>query len=188
MQSIYVLITRTNTLLSRSIRLATGAEYTHVSLALDLGLTRMYSFARRFDRIPFFAGLVHESLDEGVYSRNGSASAALYELQMSDAAYARLEARLSSMLREAWRYRYNALGLFGYLRGKPHHKPYRYFCSQFVSEMLSEAGALTLPRDPALICPNDFAQMPGLRLVYKGSLRFCRTACAGGLHLLPISA
>ena len=88
MQSIYVLITRTNTLLSRSIRLATGAEYTHVSLALDRGLTRMYSFARRFDRIPFFAGLVHESLDEGVYSRNGSAPAALYELQMSDAAYA----------------------------------------------------------------------------------------------------
>lgn len=57
MQSIYVLITRTNTLLSRSIRLATGAEYTHVSLALDRGLTRMYSFARRFDRIPFLQAL-----------------------------------------------------------------------------------------------------------------------------------
>ena len=156
MPSVYILITRTNTMFSRGIGLVTGAEFTHVSLALDRELTHMYSFARRFDRIPFFASLVRESLERGVYGRNSNAPAALFELEMSDAAYGRMMRRLSSMLCEAGRYRYNVLGLWGYLRRKPRHKPYHYFCSQFVSELLGEAGALALPCDPALICPKRF--------------------------------
>ena len=188
MTSVYILITRTNTMFSRGIGLVTGAEFTHVSLALDRELTHMYSFARRFDRIPFFASLVRESLERGVYGRNRNAPAALFELEMSDAAYGRMMRRLSSMLCEAGRYRYNVLGLWGYLRRKPRHKPYHYFCSQFVSELLGEAGALALPCDPALICPNDFAHMPDLHLLYQGPLRFCGIPQARSIRLQPTSA
>lgn len=46
MRMIYLLLCKTNTLLSRLIHIATHDEYTHVSISLDADLTELYSFAR----------------------------------------------------------------------------------------------------------------------------------------------
>lgn len=44
MKFVYILLTRTNTVLSRTIGFSTGDPFTHVSLALDAELTQLYSF------------------------------------------------------------------------------------------------------------------------------------------------
>lgn len=43
---LYVVLTRTNTVISRLIHLVTRDEYTHAALALDRDLKEMYSFAQ----------------------------------------------------------------------------------------------------------------------------------------------
>ncbi len=44
---------------------------------------------------------------------------------------------------------------------------HHYFCSQFVSEVLEQSGALALPKDSTLMHPNDYALLPQLKCLYK---------------------
>ena len=45
-----------------------------------------------------------------------------------------------------------------------------YFCSQFVSEVLQKSGALDLPKPSTLMHPSDYAELPQLRCLYRGTL------------------
>ena len=47
-RTIYLLLTRSTTIPSRLIHLATRADYTHVSLGLDGPAGSFYSFARKY--------------------------------------------------------------------------------------------------------------------------------------------
>ena len=56
MKNIYILLTRSRTILSRLIHLATNDTYTHASIAWDDELTTLCSFARRHTSLPLPAG------------------------------------------------------------------------------------------------------------------------------------
>ena len=53
MKKVYILLTHTGTILSKAIKLYTSHEYTHVSIALDEKLDRLYSFGRINPYNPF---------------------------------------------------------------------------------------------------------------------------------------
>lgn len=53
MKQIYFVITHTGTILSKIIKWYTKEKFTHVSIALDFQLTRMYSFGRLNPYNPF---------------------------------------------------------------------------------------------------------------------------------------
>ena len=78
MKSVYILLTRSHTLLSHSVALMTGDEWTHVSLALDSKLERMYSFARKNPLFPLPAG-ISPSLPAAGRPGYGNADAALFD-------------------------------------------------------------------------------------------------------------
>lgn len=172
MPSVYILLTRTDTLFVKALHGAARSRYTHVSLALDRGLERMYSFARRREAMPLPAGFVQESLYSGVYGRCGGADSLLLELPVSEKAYRRIERRLAEMQRQKARYDYDVLGLALAGMGIAHERPGRYFCSHFVAETLQEAGALKLPCHPSLVRPQDFTRLRPLRVVYQGPLAY----------------
>ena len=46
MKKIYIILTHTGTMLSKIIKKYTKDEFSHVSIALDKELNRMYSFGR----------------------------------------------------------------------------------------------------------------------------------------------
>ncbi|WP_418665864.1 hypothetical protein [Allofournierella sp.] len=182
MPSVYLLLTRTDTLFSRALHGATRSRYTHVSLALDRDMERMYSFARRSAAAPLPAGFVRENLYSGIYGRCGGADSLLLELQVSENAYRRIERRLAAMERRKAQYDYDVLGLALAGMGIVHERPGKYFCSHFVAEILEEAGALKLPCHPSLVRPQDFTRLRPLRVVYQGPLAFL------GRRPVPISA
>ena len=62
MPTIYILLTNTRTAFSRLIGWSTGETYTHVAIALDRELRKVYSFARRNPRFLLPAGLVREDV------------------------------------------------------------------------------------------------------------------------------
>lgn len=169
-KSIYILLTKTNTLFSSLVQNTTNASYTHAAIGLDRNFTRLYSFSRLFSPIPFICGLMQENIHSGVYARDGSIPAAVYELELDLDIYEAVEYRISEMLDERYRYRYNILGLaYNYL-GQPHSRPYHYFCSEFVMDTLIQTSAITTDRRPCSVRPADFTSMPGLRLIYAGAL------------------
>ncbi|MEA5058591.1 MAG: hypothetical protein VB049_00935, partial [Candidatus Pelethousia sp.] len=162
MRSVYILLARTETIFSKAIHAATGDPYTHSSLALDRELTQMYSFARRWKRLPCFGGFIRERVDRGIYGENPHAPCALYELSVSEEAYARLSVCVGDLYAQRFRWRYNYLGAAANFWGKSRRGKRSRFCSEFVAQALLDAGAIPkCPEsqpflDPARVRPSMF--------------------------------
>lgn len=174
MKYIYILLTRTTSVPSRLIGRFTGEPFTHVSLSFDGGLTVLYSFARRYTRLPLPAGLTEERLDRGFYGTQGNIPCALLRLEVTDHIYYRARTKVLHMLQCRKDYTYSILGLLFCSLHIPLEFRNRYFCSQFVGKILSDSGALALPKPASLLHPSDFYDLDCLHVLYCGGLRNLR--------------
>ena len=111
MKTIYILLTRSGTLLSNLVYRLTGARYTHASLAFDEDLSCLYSSTRKNGYTMFPAGPSKEYLNKGVFRLRGDAPCALYALEVTDEAYVRARRRAEHMMARGELYRFNTLGL-----------------------------------------------------------------------------
>lgn len=64
--TIYIVLTKTGTLLSKAIGMYTGKEMNHASIAFDEGLSEMYSFGRRQLNNPLSGGF-YERMQKEAY-------------------------------------------------------------------------------------------------------------------------
>ena len=71
MKTIYILLTRSGTLLSKLVYAATGSSYTHASMAFDADLSCLYSSTRKNGYTMFPAGPSKEYLNKGVFPSAG---------------------------------------------------------------------------------------------------------------------
>lgn len=170
MKTIYILLTRSGTLLSKLVYSVTGANYTHASLAFDEDLSCLYSSTRKNGYTMFPAGPSREYLDRGVFRLRPEAPCALYALEVSEEAYIRARRRANHMMAHGKLYRFNVLGLVLCAMHIRWQRRRHYFCSQFVSDVLEKSGALELPKDSTLMHPNDYTLLPQLKCLYKGRL------------------
>ena len=111
MKTIYILLTRSGTLLSKLVYRLTGARYTHASLAFDEDLSCLYSSTRKNGYTMFPAGPSREYLDRGVFRLRPDVPCALYALEVSEEAYTRARRRADHMMAHGNLYRFNVLGL-----------------------------------------------------------------------------
>lgn len=169
MPKIYVVITKTNTVVSKAIRFCTKKEYNHVSLSFDPSLEQMYSFGRIYPNYPVPGGFVREGKSTGFFKRFSETECLVFEKNVSRES----ERRFFMMLRffQTNRYKFNQLGLFTLLAGVPLERRRAFFCSQFCGKMLSEIGACDLPKQYGLLQPMDFSTLEGFSLVYEGKLK-----------------
>lgn len=170
MKTIYILLTRSGTLLSHLVYHITGANYTHASIAFEEDLNCLYSSTRKNGYTMFPAGPSKEFLNRGVFKLRGNMPCALYSMEVSDEAYTRAKRRADHMMAHGELYRFNSLGLLlcaMHIRWKRRR---HYFCSQFVSEVLEKSGAMELPKDSTLMHPNDYTKLEGLTCLYEGEL------------------
>ena len=170
MKTIYILLTRSGTLLSKLVYAVTGASYTHASMAFDEELNCLYSSTRKNGYTMFPAGPSREYLNRGLFLQRGNIPCALYALEVSDEAYARARRRAEHMMNHGHLYRFNSLGLLLCWLHIRWQRRRHYFCSQFVSEVLEKSGAVDLPKDSTLMHPNDYTLLPQLKCLYKGRL------------------
>ena len=170
MKTIYVLLTRSGTLLSNLVYAVTGANYTHASLAFDEDLSCLYSSTRKNGYTMFPAGPSREYLNRGVFRLRENVPCALYALDVSDEAYIRARRRAEHMMAHGSLYRFNVIGLALCGLHIRWNRRRHYFCSQFVSEVLEKSGAMELPKHSTLMHPNDYSRLEELRCVYKGTL------------------
>ena len=176
MRSVYILLARTETFFSRAIHVATGEPYTHASLSLNRDLSSMYSFARRWRKVPCFGGFVKEKVDGGVYGDHPNAPCALYEIRVSESTHNRLCEYVAALYEHRYLWHYNYLGAAANFFGKSHCGNHSRFCSEFVAKALLDSGALPTGSesrpflDPGRVRPSMLAELPGAHCVYKGNL------------------
>lgn len=84
---VYVVITQTGTVLSRILKLFTGAKYNHASVSFDDSMKTMYSFGRRNPYNPFWGGLVRESPEYGTFKRFHETEALIIALPIDEERY-----------------------------------------------------------------------------------------------------
>jgi inositol transport system substrate-binding protein len=170
MKNIYILLTRTNTLLSRCIYAATRKEFTHVALCLDGSFREMYSFGRKYRWSYLPAGFVRESVHRGMMGASDDITCAVYRLSISNRSYQRLLRILNEMEQNVDKYRYNIIGLAMCFFCIAMERRRHFFCSQFVSHVLIESGAVHMEKTPSLVHPMDFPGVPGMEQIFSGSI------------------
>ncbi len=170
MKSIYILLTNSDTYVSKMIKFATSDAYTHASISFDSSLQPLYSFARRFTYSPLPAGMRVESFSKGFFKKHPDIPCALFELPVPDAVYEVAKELVEGMMRESFKYRYNVIGLFLCKLNISFSRRRRFFCSEFIGEVLDKSHALDLPKEPSLMRPSDYANHPDLFCRYEGDV------------------
>lgn len=170
-KKIYILISKTHTFPSRIIKFWTKEPYAHASIALDLELREMYSFARKGIYNPFNCGFILEDINNGIFGRDIDTRCIVLELPITESQYRRVVDELAKFKANADKYRYNYWGLYGVIRNKAVEREYNYFCSQFVASVLKRSGIQVLDKEPGLVRPDDFRKCGAFKIIYKGLLR-----------------
>lgn len=173
MKKIYFLLSRTNTVPARVIRVFAKGEFSHVSVALYPRTDKLYSYARRHINNPLFAGFISEDIHTKVFARYPDAHCAVYELEVSDEGYERAKKLIRYFRNHRKEATYNFLGAFLVKIGLPIKRKHKFTCSQFAAFLLHYTGDVTLPKDPYLMLPNDFPKIKNVKLIFDGALKDC---------------
>lgn len=170
MKKIYIILTYTGTMLSKVIKCYTRDEFSHVSIALDLQLRKMYSFGRLNPYNPFLGGFVHERINSGTFKRFSRTRARVYSLEIDDEQYEKLKYAIFYIKKLRKYYKFNTLGLFAVGFKIKIRADKSFYCAEFVKHVLEEANIETML--PDLVKPEDFKLIKNLRLEYDGFLKF----------------
>lgn len=170
MKIIYILLTRSETVLSKAVRLITDDTYTHISISFDSRLRLLYSSSRKNGRTIFPAGPCRESLTRGYYKRHSHIPCAICALHVEDDVYYSVKKEVGRIISDPGRCHFNILGLLLCHFNIPFRRRRHFFCSQFVSEVLRNGRALGLPKEPALMRPVDYMWLPELTLLFQGRI------------------
>ena len=169
MKGIYIILTYTGTIPSKVIKSFTKDEFSHVSIALDIDLNEMYSFARLRKYNFFIAGFLHEKINEGTFKRFKKTQAKIYHLQVTDEQYEKIKNKIEEINETKEQYKFNILGLCAVSIHKRIKRDHYFYCAEFVKYLLESSGIQT--NLPEIVKPEDFKKLDGLEEIYSGLLK-----------------
>lgn len=170
MRSLYIFLTRTESVVSKTVHLFTKDSYTHSAIAFDEELYYLYSSARKNGIKMFPAGPCQESLYRGFYQRDPHTPCVIYKLPVTEEVFSRAREAVDSFIENIDDYKFSVLGIAACKLGIRWERKNKYFCSQFVAEILTRSGAVKLPKDACLMRPLDYAKLDGIEKVFEGTI------------------
>lgn len=167
---VYILLTDTGTLFTKSIKKYTKAPYNHVSLSFDSDLKELYSFGRKRPSNPFNGGFVREDVENGTYRKYPGTTCVIYKMAVTQREVEKMRRIIGVFQKKETKWFYNLLGVIGVSINEPVEIDSSYFCSQFVSDVLHRSGIKLWDKLPSLVTPDDFRQSDRLEWIYEGKL------------------
>jgi len=168
---IYILASQTGTILSKIIQRITKETYSHVSISLDSSLEKTYSFGRIFPRNPVYGGFVKESPYHGVFKLFKDTKIKLIRVDVAEETYNKAKKILEEMYQQRKEYGYNYIGLITAFWDKSHPSEKRFYCSEFVRDILVNTDILKPELFREVAKPNDFAELDVGESIFEGYLR-----------------
>lgn len=161
-RKLFILLTRFPGLDAKLLMSYMRFPYSHASVGLEEDLQTFYSFVVK--------GFIVEDIVR--YCKPGRAPfpCALYELEVPEPVYDMAKDTLQDFVRRKKSLRYSFIGMFLSLIHIPTRWKGRYFCSQFVAEVLQKCKAAKLKKSSTLYFPKDLLRLPGVKLVFQGDL------------------
>lgn len=179
MKKIYLVLTQTDTVLSKMIKRVTKGAYNHISIALDSDLTEMYSFGRLFPYIFFIGGFVHEDINAGTFKRFKNTQAKVLSLDVTDEQYDLALKEILIFKNSDKRYKFNIWGIVKAWKNVDRECKYKFYCSQFVRRILVNSAIVGKNEFSGVIRPQNFERIEGLQCIYKGLLSNYTSFLAG---------
>ncbi|MBZ2174255.1 hypothetical protein K8M07_03235 [Schnuerera sp. xch1] len=174
--NIYIVLTRTNTVISKLIQIFKKDEYTHAAISLDKELKHMYGFGRKRTYNPIIGGFKHENINKGAYRFCRRLPGIIIELEVSKKQYEKVKKLLNHFISNSNNYKYNYKGLFYNVFNKEGYCGNRFLCSEFVYYILNESGIVDFHKSRNLIRPQNLLHLEG-NIVYKGDLKNMEYPC-----------
>ncbi len=168
---IYIVISQTGTILSRILKVITRKDYNHASISLADDLHIMYSFGRKRPYNPFMAGFVRESADFGTFKRFSKTKVLVLQAYITDDEYEELDDLMDFMVNNPLNYRYNYLGLYLAAFKICFRARNRYYCSEFVRDILVKYNVKGADKLEKIVHPMSFLNLPEIETVYSGKLK-----------------
>jgi inositol transport system substrate-binding protein len=160
---IYVILLRYPDRFSKLFRFFSRSKYSHVSIGVSDSDWTFYSYVLK--------GFRREYPRKHPTFKTQEIPCELYRIEVSEEKYHVARSVLENhATKRSGSCRFSYLGLLlCYMRINLPLKD-RYFCSQFVSEILEITKAVPLTKHSSLYLPDDFMQMNGLEHCYSGYL------------------
>ena len=166
-KKIYIVMTKTYTTVAKIIRIFTRNDYSHVSITFDKSCKKMYSFGRKYTRIAFIGTFKEENIHKGVFALNKNTNMAIYELKVTPYQYKIIKQKIKEI--EKNNHGFNILGLIlAIFRIKLNRN--KYYCSEFVNELLSNKKVKIMNRLNEVVRPEEFKDIEGSKLIYEGKI------------------
>ncbi len=158
---IYILMTQYPGFDAKILRLRTRFPYTHTSVGLEEDMDTFYTFVSK--------GYLVESITR--YEKPGRPSfpCALYEVVVTDEVYEKVKKMVHDYKARKTMLKYSTLGLIMCFFKIPLKRQNRYFCSQFVAEVLNKCNVLKLKKQSTLYFPKDISKHKELKLIFTGT-------------------
>ncbi|MGI6280082.1 MAG: hypothetical protein ACOYJS_05940 [Acutalibacteraceae bacterium] len=169
-KQLYIVVSQTGTALSRILKIITRKEFNHASLSLEEDLRYMYSFGRKNPYNPFIGGFVKESASFGTFKRFPDTEVIVLKLDISEEKYREISSMIDAMFKRRKEYHYNYLGLWLAAFRICFKSDKRYYCSEFVKDILVRFNIDGANRLREIVHPMNFLDIPQAELVYRGKL------------------
>ncbi len=170
-KNIYILLSQTDTIITKGIKIFTKAKYNHVSLGFDKSLEKdLYSFGRYKAHNPFWGGFIEESIRKGIFAVKKNSLGLVYQLSVSKENYLKLKSIIDKMIAQKHKYRFNIVGLLLVAVNFPLRRKYKKYCAEFVSEVLDFAKIHLAKKLHALVKPHEFSEIKNAKKIFEGKL------------------
>lgn len=167
-KKIYIVLTQTYTTIARIIKSITKDKYSHASISLDIKCNNMYSFGRKYIYFPFYGIFLKEDLRKGLFIRNKNALVVIYEIKVTKKQYNKIKDKIKEI--ELNNKGYNIIGLLlAHFRVKLHRR--KYYCSEFVYEVLSNKEIEIYNKENALFKPEELITNNRFVKIFEGKIR-----------------
>lgn len=146
MKTVTILLTKYSHWFGRFICGISRSPYSHASVSIDGAEEIFYSFN--------FKGFVIEKPKKYIPKKRLPGSVCI-RMQVPEETYMLIEEEINQFLAKKEQYAYSRWGVILCLLHIPHKFHNQYFCSQFVVEILSRAGAIELKKKESLYFPGQ---------------------------------
>lgn len=146
MRTVTVLLTRYSDLFGRFLCVVSKNKYSHASISIDENEEIFYSFNVK--------GFVIEKPKKHAPKTRMYGSVWI-RMRVPEDTYSQIEEEIFRFEEKRDMYTYSWFGVLLCLIHIPHKFHNRYFCSQFVAEVLLRAGAVELKKKESLYLPGD---------------------------------
>jgi inositol transport system substrate-binding protein len=156
-KKIYILLTKHTNITALLLRLFTWNKYTHSSIALERdGAHYSFNPVRGF------------TIERPIHKKRGETPCRLYCVEVDDRTYAEIESRIKWFVDNPDAYKFNYVGLVFSILRIPVGIGNRYFCSQFVSDLITKTEAAELRKKPSRYFPRHFPKEDSFTLSFDG--------------------